>query len=235
MVRPSSTAADDRCEVVVAEDHVRGFLRNIGAGDAHGDADVGLAQSGGVVDPVARHRHDVTFALQGLYDLELVFRRDPRVDGHFVDKALKLRNGHPLKIVAREQTSAIGDTQLPGDLKGRQGMVARDHDWTDASCPARAHREGDFGPRWIDQPDQPDEDEILLHLGDDVAIRRRRRRLQPAERYSQHAHTLSGHLLCGSADTPANIAASAARTHRSPQTPLHSAMSPSGAPLVKAT
>ena len=35
---------DDRGEVVVGEDHVGRLLRHVGAGDAHGDADVGRLQ-----------------------------------------------------------------------------------------------------------------------------------------------------------------------------------------------
>ena len=54
---------DDRGEVVVGEDHHRGFLGHLGAGDAHGDADVGLLQRGRVVDAVAGHRDDVALAL----------------------------------------------------------------------------------------------------------------------------------------------------------------------------
>ena len=34
---------DDRSEVVVGQRHGRRFLGDVGAGDAHGDADVGLA------------------------------------------------------------------------------------------------------------------------------------------------------------------------------------------------
>ena len=42
----------DRGEVVVEQDHVGGLLGHVGAGDAHGHADVGLLQGGGVVDAV---------------------------------------------------------------------------------------------------------------------------------------------------------------------------------------
>ena len=59
MPRPSATAADDRGEVVVGQDHVGRLLRHVGAGHAHGDADVGRLQGRGVVHAVAGHRHDV--------------------------------------------------------------------------------------------------------------------------------------------------------------------------------
>ena len=54
---------DDGGEVVVGQDHHRGFLGHLGAGDAHRDADVGPLERGGVVDPVAGHRHHLSGAL----------------------------------------------------------------------------------------------------------------------------------------------------------------------------
>ena len=64
MPRPPSTAVDDRGEVVVGEDHVGGFLRHLGAGDPHRDADVRALERRRVVDAVAGHRDDVALALQ---------------------------------------------------------------------------------------------------------------------------------------------------------------------------
>ena len=80
MARPSSHRGHDGGEVVVQQDHVGRFLGDVGAGDAHGHADVGLAQGRSVVDAVAGHGHDVPLLLQGLHDGELLLRRDPGVD-----------------------------------------------------------------------------------------------------------------------------------------------------------
>ena len=66
----------DGGEVVVGEDHVGGFLGHLGAGDAHGHADVGLPAGRGVVDPVAGHGHHVAPALQGVHQAQLLFRSD---------------------------------------------------------------------------------------------------------------------------------------------------------------
>jgi hypothetical protein len=41
---PELDRLDDRREVVVGEDHRRGLLGDLGAGDAHRDADVGLLE-----------------------------------------------------------------------------------------------------------------------------------------------------------------------------------------------
>ena len=74
--------ADDRREVVVGEDHVRRLLGDVGAGDAHRDADVRRLQRGRVVDPVAGHRDDPPVRVERVDDPQLVLRRDAGVDGH---------------------------------------------------------------------------------------------------------------------------------------------------------
>ena len=58
MSRPRSTACTRGGEVVVGEYELAGLLGDLGAA-AHGDADIGLLQRGGVVDGVAGHRHDL--------------------------------------------------------------------------------------------------------------------------------------------------------------------------------
>ncbi len=63
----------DGGEVVVGEHHVRGFLGDLGAAEAHGDADVGLLQRGRVVDAVAGHGHDVVAGLEAFDEAELLF------------------------------------------------------------------------------------------------------------------------------------------------------------------
>ena len=78
--RPSLDGADDGGEVVVLQDHVAGVLGDVGAGDAHRDADVGLLERGRVVDAVAGHRDDLAIALQRLDDAQLVLGGHARVD-----------------------------------------------------------------------------------------------------------------------------------------------------------
>ena len=53
---------DDAGEVVVEQHHVGGFARHIGAGQPHGDADVGLFQRRRVVDAVAGDGDDFPLA-----------------------------------------------------------------------------------------------------------------------------------------------------------------------------
>jgi hypothetical protein len=54
----------DRGEVVVGQNHVGRFLRDIGAGDAHRHADVGLFERGRVVDTIAGHRDHMPAGLK---------------------------------------------------------------------------------------------------------------------------------------------------------------------------
>ena len=90
--RPSSIAVDDAREVVVEEDQVRRFSGDIGAGDAHGDTDIGCPQRRRIVDAVARDRDDVALALKRRHDAQLLIGRDPRADDlRRVERELDLR------------------------------------------------------------------------------------------------------------------------------------------------
>src|SRR5690606_33533327 len=71
---------DDAGVVVVGQHHVGGFFGDVGAGDAHGYADVGLLERRGVVDAVAGHGDNVAVGAQGADDAHLVFRGNPGED-----------------------------------------------------------------------------------------------------------------------------------------------------------
>lgn len=64
-------------EVAVGEDHVGGQLRDISSG-THGNANIGLLESGGIVDTVASHGNDLTGGLEQINKLGLVARFDTR-------------------------------------------------------------------------------------------------------------------------------------------------------------
>jgi hypothetical protein len=67
-------------KVVVQQHHVAGFFADIGAGDAHGDADIRLLQGRGIVDPIAGHGDNWPCFLQGLHDAQLVLGGDAGID-----------------------------------------------------------------------------------------------------------------------------------------------------------
>ena len=71
---------DDRGEVVVGEDHHRGLLGDLGAGDAHRHADVGGLQRRRVVHAVAGHRDHVALLLEQPDEANLVLGRHPGND-----------------------------------------------------------------------------------------------------------------------------------------------------------
>ena len=66
--------SDDRCEIVVDKDYLGCGLGRLGPFATHGDADIGLLQSGRVVYAVAGHRDHVALALQRLHQSKLVGR-----------------------------------------------------------------------------------------------------------------------------------------------------------------
>ena len=92
----------DRREVVVGQDHDRGLLRDLGAGDPHRHADVGALQRRRVVHAVARHRDDVALAAEDVDEVDLVLGRDPRDDADLVDPRVGL-------IVAPRRELRAGD------------------------------------------------------------------------------------------------------------------------------
>ena len=148
---------DDRGEVVVEQHEVGGLPGDVGAADAHGHADVGLAQRRPVVDAVAGHRDDVTAGAQRLGDPQLVLRRRPgrrrRRRGRAASPSCGLvgragrcppRRGLDRAVVGQRPTSrAIA-------ARGRAG-VAGDHGDPDAGAAAlrraRRRRRAAAGPR----------------------------------------------------------------------------------------
>ena len=160
---PLLDCTDDRREVVVCEHDVGRFLRDVGPGDSHRDADVRRLERGGVVDSVPGHRDDIAPSLQRLDDPQLVLGVDACVNGDLANDAVEHLIGHPGDLRAADGAcTAGGDPELLGDHRSGPRMVAGDHDRADA-CGSRA---GDGGPglltRRVDHPDQSEEDQILL-------------------------------------------------------------------------
>ena len=80
--QPDGVGGD--AQVAVDEGEVAGFDGDVGAG-AHGDAEVGLGEGGGVVDAVADHGDDLAVGLQAADDVDLVGGQDLGDDGVDVD------------------------------------------------------------------------------------------------------------------------------------------------------
>ena len=82
VARLSVARADDAAQVAAQQRDSRAFDGHVRSG-AHGDADVGLRQRGGIVHAVARHGDDAPFRLQALYDFAFLSGQNPGMN--FVD------------------------------------------------------------------------------------------------------------------------------------------------------
>ena len=149
MIRPFFDGRDDAGEVVVGEHHVGRLLGHVGAGDAHGHADVGPLERRRVVDAVAGHRHDVAARLEGVDDLHLVLRRDAAEDVHLVHD----RPPAPRRSSCRaRRRSAPGRPAVSMPISramavGGVLVVAGDHDALQPGPLGHRDRRLDLGPR----------------------------------------------------------------------------------------
>jgi hypothetical protein len=71
-------AGNDRGEVVVADHQFRGFAGNVRPRSSHSNPDVGSAQCGCIVHPVARHGNEVACTRCGIHELQLLMGRNTR-------------------------------------------------------------------------------------------------------------------------------------------------------------
>ena len=116
---------------------VGGLDRDVGAG-AHGQAQVGLGQRGGVVDPVADHRHHAALGLQPPDRADLVVRQ--HLGDHLAD-AHRLGHG-PARRASLSPVSSTGDrpeaAQPPRPPRAEVGLtVSDDHERAaDGAVPA---------------------------------------------------------------------------------------------------
>ncbi len=159
---PVDVAAQVDCldqggEVVVGQDDLGGLLGDFGAA-AHGDADVGLLEGGGVVDRVAGHRDDLAVLLHELGQPKLVFRGDPAED---------VQPGQPLDHLVIGQVLQLGagddagpEAEFVGDRAGGDGVVAGDHPDVDAGAERGADRVPGLGAQRVHDPDQRDKDQV---------------------------------------------------------------------------
>merc|ERR550534_3550920 len=67
-------------KVVVEQDHVSGLLGGVGAGDTHGNTDVGLLQGGRVIDTISGDSNDGAHPLATLHNNQLLLRRSSGKD-----------------------------------------------------------------------------------------------------------------------------------------------------------
>jgi len=162
--------ADDGGEVVIAEHHVRRLLRDVSAGDAHGHPDVRLLQCRGVVDAVTRHRHDLSVALEGVDEPELVFWRHTGEHADRSGRAIEFLSREPVEFHAGQDHPIAADADLLGDGPRCQGVVTGDHDRPDPRCRALRDGLGHLRPGRVDDAHHAEEGESVLQVGVHTAL-----------------------------------------------------------------
>ena len=186
---------DDGGEVVVGKHHVGNVLGNVGAGDAHANADVGAFDGRGIVDAVARHGHDLVARLPSLYDTGLVLGLDAGVHAVVLDMRVELLVAHAIEVGTGDGMAAIGDdSQLLGNGHGGIDMVARDHHGANTGIVGLADGVGDLGADRVNHAGQAAEDQVMLErsgtaVGGNLGV--------GAARQRQHAQGLVGHGFVG--------------------------------------
>ena len=118
---------DDRGEVVVGKHHVGNVLGDVGAGDAHADADVRVLDGGSIVHTVARHGNDLVLGLPSLDDAGLVLGLNASVHAVLLDVLIELFLRHLVDLGTGDGLAAIlDDTEVLGDSHGGVDVVTRD-------------------------------------------------------------------------------------------------------------
>ena len=165
----------DRGEVVVGQNHAGRFLGDLGALDPHGDADVGLLQSGSIVYAVARHRHDLLVGLDCLHQAELVLGARAREHVDIAYLLLQRRLVHVLDLGAGDRRLSVADAEHLGDRRGGDPVIAGDHGHADTAAMTFLHRLDRLLARRVEQTDQAEQDEVFRQVSRSEAARPSRR------------------------------------------------------------
>ena len=165
---------DDGGEVVVQQHQVRRLPGHVGAAPAHGHADVGGAQGGGVVDAVAGHRDGVALGLERLHQDEFLVGGEAG-EHHLgpVQGQLQLGGGQAAQFLAGHDPGMLAAHQADPTRhrQGGAGVVAGDHDHPDARLVALPDGRRHLGPGWIGQAHQAGEDQVALPVFPGFALR----------------------------------------------------------------
>jgi len=177
---PLFNGVKDTGEVIIGNDHVSRFLRDVRARFSHGYPDMGSLEGRRIIDSVTRHRHDISVLLQLLYDPEFVFRSDAGIDRYGFHAPKQVFVAHSMYLFpGNDHIIFAGDTQLPGDRESSNRMVTGDHDDADAGALTPFDRSYRFLTRGVYHSLQSGKDQSLLnvrmvdlfHLGRDLLIR----------------------------------------------------------------
>ena len=154
---------DDRREVIVRKNHVRGAFRHVRTGDAHADADIRSLDGRRVVHAVAGHGGHHAAGAPRLNDANLVFGLHAGIDRILQDFLEKFLIGELVELCALDGLRDVGnDAQILADGNGGILVVAGDHDRPDARLAALLDRVVHFRAAGVDHAEAADKDHILL-------------------------------------------------------------------------
>ena len=193
--RPAlSDCGHDGGEVVVEQHKIGGLPRHVAAGEAHGHADVRLAQGGPVVDTVAGHGHDVPPGTKCLGDAQLLLRADA-CDDHAVPIDECAEQLIIVGKVGPRQHGCVAGSQvnLLGDRPSGTRVVTGDHRNTDSRRTARIDGPASLRAGWVLESQQREQLEAVLGF-----IGSGRHPLRPWTRCDgQHPQATLGHRRQG--------------------------------------
>ena len=161
---PLADRRDDRGEIVVGEHQLRGFLGHLRTLPAHGDAGVGALQRGGVVDPVAGHRHHVAVGLQGCDQPELMLRTGAGEDVGVVTACAQPGFILRVDLAAGDDTVAVAQADQAADRRRGPRMVAGDHLHGDPGRVALGDGGNGLRPRRVDEADQAEKQKAAVDM-----------------------------------------------------------------------
>ncbi|MNX66381.1 hypothetical protein D3C86_974710 [compost metagenome] len=154
----------DRGEVVVGQHHVGGFLGDLRALDAHGHADVGLLERGGVVDAVPRHADDFAQTLQRAHQAQLVFWAGAGKDVVVAREPGQFLVADVLELCAGDRIARVGHAQHGPDRHRGFRMVSGDHLYADARLIAVGDGDDGLGARRVHDAGHAQQYQALLEV-----------------------------------------------------------------------
>lgn len=165
---PLADAAYDIRKVIVEENHIGGFLGNIGADNTHRDADIGFFQGGRVVYAVTGHRDDFAVIFESGCDTKFLFRSDASEDDVlFADFCDQLSIGEAVELFAVYDVDGrilFDNADIFSDRARGDFVVAGNHN--DAESKVAAFEDGlsSAGSSRINHRHHTDPDDIPLHF-----------------------------------------------------------------------
>jgi hypothetical protein len=143
--------------VVVEQDDVGRLAGHVGAGHAHGDADVGGFQGRRIVHAIAGHRHDFVLVLHGFDNAHLLVGGNAgEQDFRRVQRQLQARRTHlPHRLAQYDDRRGIAhQADFTREGQGRVRMVAGDHDDAYPGLSAARHCLAHVGARRVFEADE---------------------------------------------------------------------------------